>query len=189
MGSSSGEGSHPTSPSRCVISLGNLHFLLSLFFTLSFRVLPLAGETFIQLPSLEQRCMCLVAELIVLGHFIPTTRSTVTALKCLIQKPTRGWTPLPLPCFPRAGGAIQPVSVAVLRVEGGGRKLLPALGGMSALLGGAVGAQSPVSVDSCCPPKSPAHHTVHGGDVRRGGQAAAQCFVFDAGSGTCWVAL
>lgn len=139
MGSSPGEGSHPTFPPRCVISLGNPHFLLSLFFTLSFRVLQLDGETFIQLPSLEQRCTCLVAELIVLGPFIPTTRSTVTASKCLIQKPTRGWTPRPLLCSRRAGGAIQPVSVPVLGLEGGGRKFLPALEGMSALLGGAVG--------------------------------------------------
>lgn len=83
--------------------------------------------------------MCLVAELIGLGHFTLTTRSTVTALKCLIQKPTPGWTPLPLPCSPRAGGAIQPVSGGVMRVEDGGGKFLPALEGVSELLGGAVG--------------------------------------------------
>lgn len=80
-----------------------------------------------------------MAERIVLGHFIPTMRFTVTALRCLIQKPTPGWTPLPLPCSQRAGGAIQLVSVGLLRVEDGEREFLPALEGVSALLGGSVG--------------------------------------------------
>lgn len=51
------------------------------------------------------------------------------------------------------------------------------------------GAQSPISVESCCPPKSLAHHTARKGDVSRGGQPAPLCFVFDVGSGSCWVAL
>lgn len=51
------------------------------------------------------------------------------------------------------------------------------------------GARSPLSVESCHPPKSLAHHTVHEGDVRRGGQPAPRCFVFGVESGTCWVAL
>lgn len=90
----------------CVVSLAVL--------TCPCRVHQLAGETSIQLPSLEQRCMYLGAELTVLGHFTPTTRSTVTASKCLIQKQTPGWIPLPLQCFLKAGGAIRHVSVGLL---------------------------------------------------------------------------
>lgn len=83
------------------------------------RVHQLAGEISIQLPSLEQRCMYLVAELIVLGHFTLTMRSTVTALKYLIQKQTPGWTPLQHQCSLKAGGAIQHVSEGLLREAGG----------------------------------------------------------------------
>lgn len=93
----------------CTVSLAVL--------TCPCRVHQLAGETSIQLPSLEQRCMYLGAELIVLGHFTPTTRSTVTALKCLIQKQTPGWTPLPLQCSLKVAGAIQHVSVGLLGEE------------------------------------------------------------------------
>ena len=107
----------PTSSSRCVISLGNLHAFSCSVLPCLCRVHQLAGETSIQLPSLEQRCTSLVAELIVLGHFTPTMRSTVTALKYLIQKQTPGWTPLQLQCSRRADGAIQRVSVGLLREE------------------------------------------------------------------------
>lgn len=129
----------PISPSRCVISLGNLHSFSCSVLLCPCRVHQLAGETSIQLPSLEQRCTYLVAELIVLGHFTPTTRSTATALKYLIQKQTPGWTPLQLQCSQKAGGAIQHVSVGLLREEDSGRKFLPASRGVSGLLGGDVG--------------------------------------------------
>lgn len=80
--------------------------------------------------------MYLVAELIVLGHFTPTMRSTVTALKYLIQKQTPGWTPLQLQCSLKAGGAIQHVSVDLLREEDSGREFLPVSEGLSGPLGG-----------------------------------------------------
>ena len=126
----------PTSPSRCVISLGNLHSFSCSVLPCPCRVRQLAGETSIQLPLLEQRCTYLVAELIVLGHFTPTMRSTVTALKYLIQKQTPGWTPLQLQCSLKAGGAIQHVSVGLLREEDSGRRFLPAPEGVSGPLGG-----------------------------------------------------
>lgn len=80
-----------------------------------------------------------MAELIVLGHFTPTMRSTVTALEYLIQKQTPGWIHLQLQCSLKADGAIQHVSVGLLREEDSGRKLLPASEGVSGLLGGDVG--------------------------------------------------
>lgn len=83
--------------------------------------------------------MYLAAELIVLGRFTPTMRSTVTALKYLIQKQTPGWTPLQLQCSLKAGGAIQHVSVGLLREEDSGREFLPVSEGLSGPLGGDVG--------------------------------------------------
>lgn len=144
LGSAGGEvlqekAATPTPPSRCVISLGNLHSFSCSVLLCPCRVHQLAGETSIQLPLLEQRCMYLVAELIVLGHFTPTMRSTATASKYLIQKQIPGWTLLQLQCFQKAGGAIQRVSVGLLREEDGGRKFLPASEGMSGLLCGVVG--------------------------------------------------
>lgn len=122
-----GKFSRRRQPPQLLINTGNMHpSCCPVPLCCPCRARQLAGETFIQLPSLEQRCTCLGAELIVLGHFTPTMRSTVTAFKCLIQKQTPGWTPLQLQCFLKAGGAIQHVSVGLLGDRGSGRRFLPA---------------------------------------------------------------
>lgn len=178
----------PTFSSRCVISLGNLHSFSCSVLLCPCRVHQLAGETSIQLPSLEQRCMYLVAELIVLGHFIPTMRSTATALKYLIRKQTPGWTLLQLQCSLKAGEVIQHVSVGLLREDSEGNSCLPQKRGVWSAgwrCGLARGAQSLASTKSCCPVKSLRRSPAHEGDVSKGGQPAPLCFVF-VGTGTHW---
>lgn len=144
----------PTSPFRCLVSLGTLHSFSCSVLLCPCRVHQLDGETSIQLPSLEQRCTYLVAELIGLGHFTPTMRSTVTALKCSIQKQTPGWTPLQLQCFQKADGAIQLVSEGLLREKDIPACLRRGVWSAGWRCGVARGAQSLASVESCCPLKS-----------------------------------
>lgn len=182
MGSSPGEDSHPASPSRHVISLGNLHsfFCLCSFYSV-LQGTPARWRDFHSATIIGTKMYVFGGRADRFGPFHSNNEIYCNRIK-VFDTETNSWLDSPpTPVLPEGRRSHSACECGA--AEGGGwwkeisaclRRDVCSAGWGCGL---ARGAQSPVSVESL------AHHTAHEGDVSRGGQPAPLGFLFGVGSG------